>query len=142
MLKKAYDYCKEHGYRFTEPREQVLEILLAAQKPLGAYEILARLSQRMKSPKPPTVYRAIQFWQEQGFIHCIESLKSYVACLCRYHNHGGAHFLICDTCGDIKEIEMEHNLLSLQKEIQQHRFTLKNWTTEIHGECSTCSSLS
>jgi Fur family zinc uptake transcriptional regulator len=138
LIINAYNYCKEHGYRYTEPREQVLQILLSEQKPLSAYEILAKLSKTMKSPKPPTVYRAIQFWQEQGFIHCIESLKSYIACLCRYHSHGGAHFLICDICGDIKEIEIENGFSLLQKETQKHGFNLKNWTTEIRGECSKC----
>ncbi|MCC5793016.1 MAG: transcriptional repressor [Legionellaceae bacterium] len=138
MIDKAAQFCKENGYRYTEPRERVLKILLAKKKPLGAYDILAELAKEMDNPKPPTIYRAIQFWQEHGFIHCIESLKSYVACSC-HHQDDGAQFLICQKCGEIKELESHSNKPLLLAQVNQYGFNLDNWTTEIKGECHNCS---
>ncbi|MGB4058039.1 MAG: hypothetical protein WBK77_08155 [Alphaproteobacteria bacterium] len=68
------------------------------RKPLGAYEIPERLGKKIKNPKPPTVYRAIEFWAEHGFIHRVESLNAYVACEAG-HQHKSAQFMVCNDCG-------------------------------------------
>jgi len=137
LLDRAYHYCVAHGYRFTEPREKVLKILIAAEKPLGAYEILQRLSLDIHNPKPPTVYRAIQFWYQEGFIHCLDSLKSYVACL-HGHHVGQAQFLICGRCDFVKELECELNFKSAQEYANQIGFSINNCTVEIKGLCKLC----
>ena len=87
-LKQVESYCEEHKHRLTQPRVEVLKIISSSKKPLGAYEILDRLDGVMKNPKPPTVYRAIEFWQQIGFIHRIESLNAYDACEAG-HQHKG-----------------------------------------------------
>jgi Fur family zinc uptake transcriptional regulator len=88
-LKKATEYCEAHKHRLTEPRLAVLKIIAESAKPLGAYEILEKLGKTIKNPKPPTAYRAIEFWQEHGFIHRIESLNAYIACEAG-HQHKGS----------------------------------------------------
>ena len=44
LLDMAYKHCIKNGHRFTAPRERVLKILLNESKPMGAYDILQRLS--------------------------------------------------------------------------------------------------
>ena len=66
-------------------RRQVLEALLASHKPLGAYEIMDRLGSKRR-PAPISVYRALDFWRENGLVHRIESRNSFVACV---HSHAG-----------------------------------------------------
>eukprot|EP01083_Nonionella_stella_P035904 97934_1 len=52
---------------------------------------------------PPTVYRALDFLLEQGFVHKVESTNSYVLChLFDQPTHTSAMF-ICDRCGAVKE---------------------------------------
>ena len=68
ILKTAEKYCLTHKLRLTEPRLEVLKIIAASSKPLSAYEILELLVQKIKSPKSPTEYRAIEFWAKtQGY---------------------------------------------------------------------------
>lgn len=138
LLDRAYEHCISNGYRFTEPRERVLKILVDERKPLGAYDILQRLSMIVENPKPPTVYRAIQFWHQEGFIHCIDSLKSYVACL-HGHHVGLAQFLICNQCDFVKELECLVDLTSITESAAAIQFSIINCTVEIKGLCVGCT---
>lgn len=137
LIQFAESYCEQHKLRFTKPREQVLAILAAAKKPLGAYDILQHMTSDEVVPKPPTVYRAIQFWCEQGFAHCIDSLKAYVACPSGHHI-GQVQFFICQTCGDVSEETSIIDKRPLQASAEKRQFTITNCTTEIKGFCSTC----
>ncbi len=138
LIEKAEAYCELHGFRLTEPRRQVLQILVEAQKPLGAYDVLQRLTQHVKAPKPPTVYRAIQFWCEEGFVHCIDSLKAYVACP-HGHHIGEAQFFICKECGDVSEETGAINRAALQASAKKNNFIIKSCTTEVKGICGHCT---
>ena len=134
LLDKAYKHCVHNGYRYTEPRERVLKILVNENKPLGAYEILEKLSQEVKKPKPQTVYRAIQFWHEEGFIHCIDSLKSYVVCL-HEHHVGQTQFLICNHCDFVQELDCVTDINPAYNAANQIEFSISNITIEIKGLC-------
>jgi len=136
-FKKAEIFCEANKYRFTKPRAEVLKIILSSHKPLGAYDILERLAKTINNPKPPTAYRAIDFWQEHGFVHKIESLSAYIACDAD-HRHQGSQFIICDNCG----ISIETHLCALPKEFKnsvlENAFTPSSWNLEIHGLCIKC----
>lgn len=138
LIDKAYEHCINHGYRFTEPRERVLKILINEKKPLGAYDILQRLSKEIKSPSPPTVYRAIQFWHKEGFIHCIDSLKSYIAC-CGGHHIGQAQFLICNKCDFVTELQTVIDFAQVKELAKSIHFSIRNFTVEIKGLCAQCA---
>jgi len=137
VIKIASDYCEEHKHRLTEPRRQVLQIITSSKKPIGAYEVLKKLSQVMKDPKPPTVYRAIEFWQDHHFIHRIESLNAYVGCEAG-HRHNGSQFMICDDCGTVIEAHLCDMPQPLKDSIDQKTFTPSKWNVEIHGVCEKC----
>ena len=138
LLDKAYKHCISQGYRFTDPRERVLRILIDEAKPLGAYDILQKLSKEVERPNPPTVYRAIQFWHQEGFIHCIDSLKSYVACTGGDHI-GQTQFLICNKCDFVKELDGVIDLAPVTKSAKIIQFSIINCTVEIKGLCAKCS---
>ena len=137
FLQKAFKYCEQNKFRLTRPRVRVLEIIGASSKPLSAYEILAELAMTISDPKPPTVYRALKFWKEHGFIHKIESLNAYLTCDAD-HQHQGSQFLICDKCGDVIEAHLCALPNALQKSVASNSFKLSCWNFEVHGICSDC----
>lgn len=139
FLDKAYQHCISHGYRFTGPRERVLKILAEENRPLGAYDILKKLSNEIDRPNPPTVYRAIQFWHQEGFIHCIDSLKSYVACSSGHHI-GQTQFLICNQCDFVKELDSLIDFTPVTNSAKSIHFSIINCTIEIKGLCTNCAS--
>lgn len=134
LLKKAEAFCEAHKMRFTEPRQHVLRIIANSKKPLGAYDILHQLADHISKPKPPTAYRAIDFWREHGFIHRIESLNAYVTC-CDSHIHHDTHFLVCDNCSAVTELHHHVN----HNEPLPRGFVAKRTFTETHGTCESCA---
>lgn len=137
LIRDVEQSCKEQGVRFTEPRKFVLEIVAGADKPMGAYDILAALGKYIDNPKPPTAYRAIEFLTEQGLIHRIESLNAYVACGTD-HRHKGSQFLICDSCGKVVEAHLCEVPAGLAEQAKQKGFVLSGWSAELHGHCADC----
>ena len=89
--------CEARGLRLTPLRAQVLGLIAAAGKPVKAYDLLDRMKDENGSSAPPTVYRALDFLLEQGFIHRLASINAFVGC----HHPDAKHsvpFLICDEC--------------------------------------------
>ena len=138
IIVKTEAYCEEHGLRFTDPRRMVLEIIAAAEKPLGAYDILALIGKKIDNPKPPTVYRAIEFLSEHQIIHRIESLNAYILCQSD-HRHEGSQFMICDDCGTVTEAHLCDLPAPLSSKTKQEGFELSSWNVELHGTCRNCS---
>ncbi len=130
-------YCESHSYQFTEPRRHVAALVGKAEKPLSAYDILDALKAPLNNPKPPTIYRALEFLQQHGFVHRIESLNAYVSCHAG-HQHRGSQFMICDTCGCVIEAHLCSPPDGLLKKAAADGFEMSFWNAEIHGICAAC----
>ena len=135
--KKALKFCIENKLRLTEPRLEVLKIITFSKKPIKAYEVLEKLGKFINNPKPPTAYRAIDFWQKYNFIHRIESLNAYLSCDAD-HLHKGSQFLICDDCGGVIESHLCELPHSLKISSEKNAFSPSRWSLEINGLCSQC----
>ena len=136
ILTRAKKYCENNKLRFTEPRQNILSLLAKSNEPLGAYKIKELLSLGKEKPNPPTIYRAIEFWEKHGFIHRVESLNAYIVC-CQNHKHKNFCIFICDNCKITKEIYLKENLIST-KNLKENDFTVHSYNTEISGKCSKC----
>ena len=135
---KALKFCLENKHRYTDPRRNVLKIISESKQPLKAYEILEKLSLIMKNPKPPTAYRAIDFWRCYNFIHRIESLNAYAICEAD-HLHSGSQFMICDDCGEVTEAHFCEIPQIIKKDAKRKTFKPTRWNIEINGVCRKCS---
>lgn len=138
ITNKAHKFCVENNHRFTEPRKMVLEIISSSKKPIKAYDILKKLSKALdKDPKPPTIYRAIDFWRSHNFIHRVESLNAYFPCIAD-HLHQGSQFMICDECGTVIEAHFCDLPENIKKSTNKNSFYPKKWNLEINGLCGNC----
>lgn len=134
LLQKAEAYCAKKDLRFTDPRRRVLAAIAQSGKAMGAYDVLDALP---RGTKPPTVYRAIEFLREHGFIHRIESMNAYVACNFD-HCHEGVQFLVCDSCRKVVETHVCKPPPALAAQAQEQGFRFRTWNAELHGTCSAC----
>lgn len=131
--------CVERGLRLTAIRLRVLELVAEATIPVKAYDLLDKLKDGPGVAAPPTVYRALDFLLEHGFIHKLESINSFVGC----HHPGEAHqvpFLICDRCSSAMEICDEQVARLLTSQAHDRGFTPASQTLEVHGICAECSA--
>jgi Fur family transcriptional regulator, zinc uptake regulator len=104
QLEKAAAACAERGAQLTNLRRLVLKLILDAEGPTTAYQLLDRLRAIHPGAVPPTVYRALDFLMEQHLIHKIERLNHFIACSDTDHPHS-VQFLICRKCGTVAELE-------------------------------------
>ncbi|HMB56180.1 MAG TPA: transcriptional repressor [Arenimonas sp.] len=132
--------CETRGLRLTPLRAQVLGLVAAAGKPIKAYDLLDLMkSASAGSVAPPTVYRALDFLLEQGFIHRLASINAFVSC----HHPQVAHsvpFLICDNCQNAIELEDERITNLLDTQARKLGFMPRAQTLEVHGLCANCKT--
>lgn len=137
LMDQALHQCRERGVRFTAIRQRVLQIIADTHSGLKAYDLLDRLAAEHASARPPTVYRALDFLIEQGFVHRIESLNAYVACPCPAHAHG-FQLLICRDCGRVEELHLDDISRRLGEHARQLGFEIQRQTIELLGRCRPC----
>jgi Fur family transcriptional regulator, zinc uptake regulator len=135
-LGAAEDRCTVTQERLTAPRRRVLELLLSADAPLKAYDLIAAFGEQGEPAKPPTVYRALEFLERLGFAHRIESLNAYVPC--RIAGGHVAAFLICDCCGEAAEFQPD--LGPSLAAAQATGYTVRGITLEARGLCAACQA--
>lgn len=135
-LEQAEKLAHKRGQKMTRIRRKVLQLLLESSEPAKAYDLLDKLDGE-GSAKPPTIYRALDFLQEAGLAHKIESLNAYVACGHASHNHS-AIFLICDGCGGAEELHGLATSNAVEAETGAAGFELKRAIVEARGTCRKC----
>lgn len=134
-LVEAETRCVDIHERLTPPRRRVLQLLLEADSPLKAYDLIAAFGEDGEPAKPPTVYRALEFLERLGFAHRIESLNAYVPCRLDADAHAAA-FLICECCGAAQEFEPDFGpQLAAAKAAG---YTVRAVTLEARGRCAAC----
>lgn len=138
QLERAAAICAARGAQLTPLRRQVLELVLAAEQPIGAYALLERLKTARGPAAPPTIYRALDFLLEQGLVHKLERLNAFTGCVAAGHAH--AHqFLICTRCGQATELQDDEVEQALQRAARQVGFRAARMTVEIEGICAACA---
>ena len=130
----------QRGLRLTPIREQVLGLIAAHRKPIKAYDLLEQMKAEVGANAPPTVYRALDFLLEHGFIHKLSSINAFVAC----HHPSIEHsvpFLICDTCQSAIELEDESIAENLNVKARELGFQPRAQVLEVHGQCRQCAAI-
>ena len=126
--------CEEAGERFTPLREHVLELVIEDGGAVKAYDLLDRLHPDRGSPKPPTIYRALDFLSKLGLVHRVEALNAFIAC---DHEHDGdlAEFFICERCDHVEERHAhDHN------DCKPDGFVISRSVIEHYGTCGRCQA--
>lgn len=136
-LATAENVCLEQGQKLTKVRRRTLELIWESHKPLGAYQLLAKLAEEGFNSAPPTVYRALDFLLSAGLIHKVESMNAYLGCMHADKPHKG-YFLICDDCHNVLEFDYQDIHSLLESKANQQGFKLKSETIELTGVCDDC----
>ena len=143
-LQEAKAHCQSRGVRFTPLREEVYLLILTADKPLGAYDLISALQNsrqktnaKNKNVAPPTIYRSLEFLLGEGLIHQLSSINAYVPC-CHPRSQHAAAFLICKSCNGVEECSNMpvDSIVNFAK--QDAGFEIERTMIEIKGVCRAC----
>ena len=137
LVLRARHICEHNGARFTSIREKVFRLLASTQSGVGAYELLEQLKTTEPAAKPATIYRALDFLTEQGFIHKIESSNAFLLCH-HFQHHDPAQLLICQGCGHVEELHSKVLQQEFESLATAKGYVIKQQTIEARGLCQHC----
>ncbi|NNV05413.1 Fur family transcriptional regulator [Geobacillus sp. C56-T2] len=133
-VNEALQFMKEKGFKYTEKRRQMLELLAESDKYVTAKDVLEALRPLYPGLSMDTVYRNLALFAWLGILEMTElSGEKHFRFACDAHRHH--HHFICTRCGKTKEIDacpMDRLAIELDGyEIADHKF-------EIYGTCPQC----
>lgn len=137
LLNRAEILCQRRGVRLTPTRREVFSILTKQEGAIGAYDLLELLKSEVPNAKPPTIYRALEFLQSQGFVHKVSSSNSYVLCS-HFEKQHPVQMLICTHCGNVQEIHSAGIHQEFLNQAEKEGFIVQTQTVEALGVCANC----
>jgi len=133
IIEGAAEEAQEIGKSLTAIRKHVLHLLLNAERPLTAYEVLESLK-GVGSISPPTAYRALDFLIHLGYVQRVETLNAYIA-LGRGPSDVPVTLFVCENCGQATEIEAPGAVEALMDAVKQEGVVAKQVALEVRGTC-------
>ena len=138
-MKNIEKLCKSNNLKLTALRKQVLELILSKKGLVKAYDLLDDLKKIQPNAKPPTIYRSLDFLEENGFIHKLQSLNAFIKCT-HPKEHDNCYFLICKKCNNIEEVCSSKIDKVVSNTSKEKNFSPQHVTIEISGICHNCIS--
>ena len=129
---------RRQGYRLTSQRLFMLEVIQNHSEHLSAEAIHAEVVARYPLTNVATVYRNLQWLQEAGLIRKIDIGRGHL--LWEYAGSACHHHLICQSCGDVEEID-NHVVECLSNHVREHYgFEVNLEHLPIFGRCAACQT--
>jgi len=132
---------KESGYKITDTRCCVLDILENAKKSLNAYEIADKAKKMKIKIDTSTVYRILETLQKLELIHFVKEQNGYLCCKdfeCKSKQHCH-HQLVCEKCHKVEEIHLDDTDFLKAIRVKNPKFKIQNHYFEFLGRCASCN---
>jgi Fur family zinc uptake transcriptional regulator len=142
IIQHAELHCANNGSRLTNKRKQVLSSLIKSGKAISAYDLID-LCEQMFGEKIPamSVYRILDFLENQDLVHKLNVANKYVACsnISCDHVHDVSLFLICSVCNQVEENSINQPITNqLKQTVINAGFTLVKSHLEMRCICQSC----
>src|SRR6056300_1169334 len=137
LVEQAITLLRKEGFRITEQRKAILEVLAKAESPMSADECFAGLT-NVKCDLV-TIYRCLEQFEKTGIVELgVRENGTRVYCLGHGHEGGHHHHLTCRKCGHAERVDicMGNDLEELAR---GHGFTNVTHVMEVFGLCPSCS---
>jgi Fur family ferric uptake transcriptional regulator len=127
------------GYRLTEPRRAVADLIAAREGHFTAADLIEDAHDRDLGIGRATVFRALDLFTELEVLERIDlpnGHHAYVPCEPRVHHH----HIVCETCGNVTEVA-DLGLRSAIEEIQRRTgWQVDTHRLELFGRCPRCQA--
>lgn len=123
------------GIKRTKQRDAVVRILEAAETPLSAMEIYARIEKSGEPVWLSTVYRTLELFTEKEFVHKTAVLDDDMAYY-ELNMHGHRHYAVCVGCHKI--VPIAGCPISDYKPDLKGSFRVVGHRVEMYGYCKDC----
>ncbi len=127
------------GFRLTEPRRVVAELVAGRTGHFTANDLLEDAQARHIDIGRATVFRALDLFAELDVLERIDlptGDHAYVPCLPEHHHH----HIVCDTCGRVTEVEDLGLGVAIDQIERRTGWEVQTHRLELFGRCPTCQS--
>lgn len=139
-LTHLVEMLQSNGYKVTEQRKAILQVLASNQKNLLSVENLFYKAQEVcQKTNMSTIYRNLEILEKLNLIYKIvtdNGLTLYkLICFEEHHHH-----IICKRCGKTEAIEFcpLNTFIEISKD---KNYILTDHKLELYGYCSDCQLL-
>jgi Fe2+ or Zn2+ uptake regulation protein len=125
------------GYRLTQPRRAVAELIVAREGHFSAADLIADARARRLGIGRATVFRALDLFTELNVLERLDlpsGEHAYVPCEPAGHHH----HIVCSGCGRVTEIEEVG--LALEDVQRRTGWQVDSHRLELYGRCPRCRS--
>jgi len=135
VLKK----CEQSHMRMTQVRKAILEFLSEQRNPVNL-EAISQVPGVRDECDATTVYRTLMVFKDAGLVRWVGMLRKTSHFVLNVPGDV-SHFLVCERCGAIEELELPANTLSTIRQLAvEHRFAAKRQYVEVQGLCLNCEA--
>jgi len=125
------------GYKLTQPRLAVLQVLRDSDEQLSPYEIHERAKAIHAGLGLVTVYRTLDILDELGVARRVH-LKGH--CHGYAWSQGDQHYLVCQRCGHIVAFPCKGMRALIDHVREETGFTVEEHLLELKGLCPDCQA--
>jgi Fur family ferric uptake transcriptional regulator len=124
------------GFRITQPRRAVIDVVTRAHAPLSAHDILLRARKIYPDTGLATVYRTLEMLRKIKHARGVKIDGRNYAHTCAeetLHLH-----LVCNRCHDITELASKTLSQTMRRQLRTHKFSAEDNAIEVFGLCERC----
>jgi Fe2+ or Zn2+ uptake regulation protein len=131
-----------HGYRLTDPRRAVVEVIACSERVLSPFEVYEKARARYPKLGLVTVYRTVEKLEELGLIQRVHQPTGCQAFVAAFNGH--QHLLICQGCGRVEFFSGEHEQMSalIQSVGEGSGYQVNEHWLQLFGVCQNCQGSS
>jgi Fe2+ or Zn2+ uptake regulation protein len=127
---------RDRGQRVTPQRLVINRALRELDRHVTAEEVLAAVADRLPNVSLPTVYSALELFEDLGLVHRIGVSQGALLYDPRPEPHD---HLVCDNCGKIEDIHAGVELARALARAKRSGFAARRAEVRINGLCADCS---
>jgi Fe2+ or Zn2+ uptake regulation protein len=137
-IQEWLERLQANGYRLTDPRRAVVEIIASSQRVLSPYEVYELARQRYPKIGLVTVYRTVEKLEQLDLIQRVHQPSGCQAFVAAFSGH--QHLLICESCGRVEFFSGEGEKMdSLMAAVgQESGYRIRHHWLQLFGRCNRC----
>jgi Fe2+ or Zn2+ uptake regulation protein len=139
LRERAASRLRSHQQRLTSGREQLIEVLAEADRPLTIPEI----RRRRRGLAQSSVYRNLVVLEEAGVVHRVVTHDEFARYELADDLTGHHHHLVCETCGRVEDLPASDGLeksvaAAAARAARTSGFRTFHHRLDLVGVCSRC----
>ena len=128
----------QNGYRVTQPRQHVMEIIASSRVPLTPQDIYHQSLELESPPGIASVYRTLEMLDTLGLIQQIHQPGGCHGIWPAVEGHN--HLLLCRDCGKMQVIEGNEEITEYISMIEKDTgYRVDEHWLQLFGMCSACA---